>query len=273
MRLRAFAVAAALGLALPASVPAAAQTRLADGEVTRAGPFTAYLINPTTRYAHGVLGDAIEAGGFVVERAGRKLIYRLGEDAVFEDRRVRLLDLDGDGQPEAVIVKSYLQRGAALAVYRIRSDRIVPLAESAAFGVPHRWLNPIGAADFTGSGETMLAAVLTPHLSGSLRLYRLVRGTLSEAARFQGVTNHIVGSRNLDLAAIADIDGDGTPEIVLPTLDRLALAAVGFRGGKGTIVARVAVPKRIVALNAVKGGRAAVTLEDGSQATVELAGR
>ncbi|AVO47349.1 hypothetical protein [Phreatobacter cathodiphilus] len=107
-------------LASPALAQPAAP-RLPDTETTRAGGLTAWLIDPTTRYAHGVLGDAIEAGGFVVERGGRSLHHRLGPDAVFEDRRVRLVDLGG-GSPAALVVKSYLRRGAALAAYAIGAE-------------------------------------------------------------------------------------------------------------------------------------------------------
>lgn len=281
-RLRRCAVKWAYGVALGSVLsmlagasPGSAETlrRLPDGEVARAGALTAYLIDPTTRYAHGVLGDAIEAGGFAVERGGRRLVYRLGQDAVFEDRRVRLVDIDGDGAAEALVVKSYLNRGAALAVYKLRGDAIAPLAESAAIGTPNRWLNPAGVADFSGSGERLVAAVITPHLAGSLRLYRLAGGALAEVARLDGVTNHILGSRDLDLARIADIDRDGVPEIVLPTLDRTALVAVGLRDGKLAIVRRKSTPRRIASLRRVRDGKATVTLEGGKAATVDLTAR
>jgi hypothetical protein len=258
--------------ALPA--PAAELRRLPDGETVSVGGLAAYLVDPTARYDHGVLGDAIEAGGFAVERDGRRLTYRLPEDAVFEDRRVRLGDLDGDGTPEAIVVKSYLQRGAAIAVYALRAESIEPLAESPAIGARHRWLNPVGVADFAGTGETTVAAVLTPHLAGSLRLYRLAAGRLVEVARLDGFTNHIIGTRNLDLARLDDVDGDGVPDIVLPSLDRGALAAVSFRGGKAVQIRRVAVTGRIVTLDSVKAGVATVTLDSGAPATIDLnAGR
>jgi hypothetical protein len=263
-----------LALAALAATPAAAQKaeslrRLPDTEVTWLGQVSAYLIDPTTRYDHGVLGDAIEAGGFAVERNGQRLIYRLPDDSVFEDRRVRLVDLDGDGQPEAIIVKSYQQRGAAIAVYRILADRIEPLAESPAIGTRHRWLNPAGIADFTGTGEIMIAAVITPHLSGSLRLYRLAGGKLEETARIDGYTNHIIGSRDLDLGRLADVDGDGIPEIVLPSIDRRTLAAISFKQG-ARVLRKTPIESRIQTLVSIRGASAVITTEKSGNQSVNL---
>lgn len=274
---RLFGLALSLAAALAVTPPGYAQgddmRRLPDGIVTRAGAYSAYLIAPTTRYRHGVLGDAIEAGGFAVEHKGRRLVYRLGEDAVFEDRLVRLADLDGDGIPEAIVVKTYLNRGAALAVYAIGKERIAPMAESAALGIPNRWLNPVGVADFRGSGEPMIAAVLTPHLNGSLRVFRLAGDALVEAGRLDGVTNHIIGSRDLALGAVDDVAGDGVPQVVLPTRERGALVAVSFRAGQAAITHRQEVPGKIVAVKSVRRGKATLTLDNGRQLTVNLRGR
>jgi hypothetical protein len=259
------------GLAAIAS-PALAQTtpqRLPDTETTRAGDLSAWLTDPTTRYAHGVLGDAIEAGGFMVERRGRTLHHLLRPDAVFEDRRVRLVDLGG-GTPSALVVKSYLRRGAALAAYAIDEGAITPLAESEAIGTPNRWLNPAGVADFARTGTPLVAAVVTPHIAGSLRLYRRAGARLEEVARLDGVTNHVIGSRDLDLGRISDIDGDGVPEIVLPSLDRLRLVAVSFAGGTGRIVASVPVPAPIVRLEPMNSGQAVVHLQDRRTLSLDL---
>ncbi|WP_376989044.1 hypothetical protein [Bosea sp. R86505] len=261
-------VAAVFAIGCGRGVLAQDLLRLPDGEVTRSAGVTAYLVDPTTRYGHGVLGDAIEAGGFVVERDGQRLLFRLGADAVFEDRRVRLADLDGDGEPEAIVVKAYLDRGAALAVYRIGRHAIEPLAEGPAIGQRNRWLNPVGVANFTGSGQSMLAAVVTPHLAGSLRLYRLAGAALVEVSRIDGFTNHRLGERDLDLARIGDIDGDGTPEIVIPSLSRQDLAAIGFKGGRAVVLGKASVKQRIARFPAMRGPRATIETDTGERLDV-----
>ena len=75
----------------------------------------AWLAEPTNRYGHGVLGDAIEAASIVVERkGGKRETVRLGNDSVFEDLEPRIADFGGG--EKIVAVKSYLAAGSALAV-------------------------------------------------------------------------------------------------------------------------------------------------------------
>jgi hypothetical protein len=183
---------------------------------------------------------------------------------------VRLADLDGDGLPEAVVVKAYLDRGAAIAVYRIGRHGIEPLAESAAIGQRNRWLNPVGVADFTGSGQAMLAAVVTPHLAGSLRLYRLSGTALVEVARIDGFTNHRLGQRDLDLARLGDIDADGTTDIVIPSLSRQGLAAIGFRGGRAVVLGTTEVDQRIARFLALRGQNATIETDAGERRVVTV---
>ncbi len=256
------------GSSLPVASRAQDFMPLPDGEISSFQGMTARLISPTTRYQHAVLGDAIEASGIIIERHGRPHVYHLNEDAVFEDRRARLWDLNGDGVPKVVVVKSYLDRGAALAVFSITEKGIEALAESPAIGTRYRWLNPIGAEDFSGNGDRLIAAVITPHLSGSLRFYKLSGNALAEVARIDGYTNHILGSRDLDLARV--ITREGKPMIVIPTLDRRSLALLSFQGGTARVVARQAAPARIISLAIGLDNMPRVVLEDGKTLKMPL---
>jgi hypothetical protein len=245
-------------------------SKLPDGEITRFGTYSAWLVGPTTTYAHGALGDAIEAQGFVIERNGSRLHFRLPTDQVFEDRRVRLTDVDGDGSPEALIVRADLTRGASLALYTIKGGPIELMAESEAIGQRNRWLNPVGIADFSGSGELFIAAVVTPHLNGSLRFYRIDGGRLISLGGIDGLTNHINGNRDLDLSHVADLDGDGSMEIVLPSLDRTRLVAVSFRQGSAKIEEEWQVPSPIQRLSPAGNGKVKLALANGQTQIVEL---
>ena len=104
---------------LPLPLHALPDGIIAEGsrEVARA-----WLADPTNRYDHGVLGDAIEAESVVVERRdGRRDVVTLSPDAVFEDLRPRIAPLGGSDK--VVVVKSYLARGSALAVIGERNGR------------------------------------------------------------------------------------------------------------------------------------------------------
>lgn len=206
--------------------------RLPDGELTKVDSWSAWLTGPTDRYAHGALGDAIEASGFTVWHAEEMFSFELDSNHVFEDRRVRLVELDGDPSPECVIIRSHLTEGAAIAVYDIGQDGISLKAETPNIGRANRWLNIAGFGDFTGRGTTEIAAVITPHLVGSLRVYELVGSRIVERGRIEGYTNHINGTRDLDLAKIGDRNGDGVTDIALPRIKDGKAAVVTFAGGK-----------------------------------------
>ena len=208
--------------ALPDGQPALGQRDIAQ----------AWLVGPTTRYGHGVLGDAVEAGGLrAVMADGRVLDHRLGPDSVFEDLQPRLADLDGDGRDEILVVRAYLSAGAALAVFSIRDGRLVLRAETAPIGIPNRWLNPVGVGDVDGDGEVEAAYVETPHIGGILRVVALRGDRLVEEATVHGVSNHAIGSRALGLSAVLDLDGDGSDDILLPTAARRGVRFISLAGG------------------------------------------
>lgn len=181
---------------------------------------------PTTRYAHGVLGDAIEHGELVLTLAGgkRKRIV-LPQSRVFEDTAPRLFDVDGDGEREVIVVESDQSRGARLAIY----DAEGLVAATDYIGRANRWLAPagIGAADLDGDGTVELAYVDRPHLAKTLRIFRFSKGKLVALADLPGVTNHRIGERDI-AGGIRDC-GRGA-EIVVADAGWTRVLAVRFDG-------------------------------------------
>jgi hypothetical protein len=201
---------------------------LPDGHVARGeqGVARAWLVMPTKRYAHGALGDSIEAGGLEVETtAEERLRFALPNDSVFEDTIPRLADLDGDGQDEIILVRSYRGLGASLSVVGFRAGVLGPIAETPPIGASRLWLNPVGegVGDFDGDGVLELAYIETPHTGGTLYIWRLNAGRLERITGLRGVSNHRFGSRWQKLSLVYDIDGDGRDDILTPTQERDSL--------------------------------------------------
>lgn len=203
-----------------------------------------YFSQPTTRYAHGILGDDIEAGALSVS-TDRIRSYVLPPDRVFEDLLPRLEDMTGDGWPELVVVESHQDHGAAVSVYSIIDGVPQPLARSPWIGTSNRWLNPVGVADFNNDGQLEIAIVQTPHIGGILILYQLQGRTLKEVARTSGYSNHEIGSRNLGLGYVVDWNCDGTTDIVIPDQNRLGVSAISFKNNTPSILDHLIVTSTI----------------------------
>lgn len=203
---------------------------LGQGAIADPAPLilAADYAEPTTRYTHGILGDAVEWGALRLELADctdcpkRRVVLRLPQHRVFEDVAPRVVDL-GTGRALVVVVESDLSKGARLAIY----DAQGVVAATPFIGTRNRWLAPIGAADLDGDGKVELAYIDRPHLAKTLRLWRFEDGKLTEVAQLPGVTNHRIGE--------ADIAGGirnctGTPEMIVATADWSRLIAVTFDG-------------------------------------------
>lgn len=221
-----------LGVAAANDLPAGAlpDAVVAEGEGVVQ---KAWLAEPTDRYGHGILGDAIEAGALMVElEGGRTLGLRLPKSSVFEDRYVRLADFNGDGTDEMVVVESSLSDGAALAVYGIREGRLQLIGRDQWIGTRNRWLNPAGIADFDGDGRLEVAIVVTPHIGGTLRFLRPDGRNMIRVAEMWGFSNHAIGSRDQHLSAVLDWDGDGIVDLVLPDESRRTIRVMSFATGQ-----------------------------------------
>ena len=206
-----------------------------------------WLTEPTERYGHAVLGDGIEAGGLLVRLAdGDSLTLSLPAAQVFEDLTPRLVDLDGDGRDEILVVRSSQSSGAMLVAYGLVEGALREVAKGPERLTAHRWLNPVGAADFDGDGVLEVAYVETPHIGGVLRILFRQGDRLVQEAEAYGFSNHAIGSRALGLSAILDADGDGLPEILLPDARRRALRVMGFVDGALRERAALALEAQIV---------------------------
>jgi len=210
-----------------------------------------------------VLGDSIEAGSLVIARRdGRRGVVTLDANAVFEDLwpRVALLG----GAERIVVVKSYLDRGSAIAV--IDADFMAVIAEAPPIGRPHAWLCPAGIADYDGDGTIDIAFVRQPHVLGRLELWSWRNGPLRKAAELADVSNHFIGSRALGMSWTSDFDGDGHADLAVPSLDRKQLRLIAF-APHARDIARVPLPARVTTnlASTIHRGRLALVagLEDG----------
>jgi len=177
---------------------------------------------PTTRYAHGVLGDAVEWGALLLETEAGAVTIRLPETRVFEDLAPRLVALPG-GATVAMVVESDQAGGARLALY----DAGGLHAATPFIGMANRWLAPVAAADLDGDGALEFAYVDRPHLAKTLRIWRLDAGRLVEVAALPGLTNHQIG---WDFIAGGLRDCGGGPEMILASGDWQQVMAVRYDG-------------------------------------------
>ncbi|MEM8707378.1 MAG: hypothetical protein AAGE98_13025 [Actinomycetota bacterium] len=199
---------------------------LSDGRVVTDGEIVVVLADPTDRYGHAVLGDDIEAGAIEIHAAtdgpGQNTRIELERDVV-EGRTALLGDVDGDGTDEILVTLSNADTGARLALYD-RSGAAV--AESDPIGRGNRWRNQLAIAPVGPNGEIEVVDIRTPHLGRTIEWFRLEGDRLELVAELPGFTSHVIGSRNLELAIVADPDGDGRLEVVASSPDRFVLSVV-----------------------------------------------
>ncbi|HET7874406.1 MAG TPA: FG-GAP-like repeat-containing protein [Methylomirabilota bacterium] len=200
-------------------------------------PEALVLADPTDRYPHGILGDRIEAGSLVAiglspNGLDLRARYTMPAPAVFEDLVPLVASVGGTNSPVVLLARSAPRHGAALVALGWREGGLALVAEGVGYGQSHRWTHLIGAADLTGDGKSEVVAVATPHLVGVLSAYRLTGGYLARIARAPGYSSHAAGSRNLEQALIADLDGNGFPEVVVPRQSRDALAGLELQGDR-----------------------------------------
>ena len=205
---------------------------LVCGAAPFAGAATAEIngaryVEPTTRYEHGVLGDAVEYGALELSfDNGASKRFTLPHSRVFEDTAPRLIR-DPQGNRRVLVVESSLREGARLALYDGRGL----FAATPYVGRPHRWLAPVGAADLDGDGYLELAYIDRPHLAKRLRVWRLTGKSLDHVADQSGLTNHRIGWDHIPggIRRCGEV-----PEMVTATADWSVIAISTLREGRIT---------------------------------------
>jgi len=197
----------------------------------------------TDRYRHRALGDAVEGSSLVVVDPSSErisVVATLDAPAVFEGLYPLVADLDGDGDREIVTTVATAADGARIRIY---APDGTDLATGPVYGPG--WRHQLCAAPFAPDGATELAAVRKPHVDRTLEYYRLDGGDLTIRATREGHATHTFGSRNVDGALGGDVDGDGRPELLVPTTDRTVLSAVRRVAGGTELVGSLRLGARL----------------------------
>lgn len=246
--------------AVPAPTVDGFDDPLPDAVVVEASGVAVALTQPTDRYPHGALGDRIEAAAVEVlgPEPGQRRTFGPEPPAVIEGLSAIVADATGDGVPEVLVTEADADQGASLALWTIDGEL---LARSVGIGLGNRWRNQLAIAPVGPDGEVEIIDVRTPHIGGTVQFFRIDGEELVRVASQSGFTSHRFGSRNLDLGAVFDADGDGALDVVVPTDRREALGVMARRtdetgaGYDGVlIVAEVPLPGRMTTNLAVGPG-------------------
>jgi hypothetical protein len=194
------------------------------------GITTATYASAVERYGHFALGRPYEYARLIVNtESGRTIALDLPDDEVFEDLTPRLVTLAAGEPREILTIVSQRDKGSRLTLIKLKDGRLEVSAESSSVGTPNRWLNPVGVVDLDGDGRAEIAAVTTPHIGGSLRIYRRIGNKLVEIAALAGFSNHIFGKSELDLSAIVSVGGQ--LRMLVPDSTRSRLRFIAWERG------------------------------------------
>lgn len=224
--------------------------------------------DPVDRYGHFALGRPHEYARLTATTdSGRSFELRLPEDEVFEDLTPRVVRLAIGEPAEILAIVSRRDDGSRLVMIRLSGDRLEVSAESPAIGTPRRWLNPVGVVDLDGDGRAEIAMVTTPHIGGTLRVYRRNGRKLVEIAALAGFSNHVYGTPELGLSAPVSIAG--RMRLLVPDAARLRMRITALEGGRLVEVGRCALPAPVTgAIRVVSPSEISVGLTTGRRIIV-----
>jgi len=185
----------------------------------------AQYASPTKRYTHGIMGDAIEASDLVVVVNDNFYNIELSDNYVFEDIRPRLANVDEDEALEFICIRSHLNKGAGIVIYKLGKNGLYEYAFVPEIGIRNRWLNIVAIQDLDDDKKIELAWIETPHIGGILKVAEITEGELQIIDEVFPFSNHAIGETNLCLSVI-NIENDNKV-VYVPSQDRQSI--VGFR--------------------------------------------
>lgn len=202
--------------------------RLPEQEISISSDYGVYAqyAMPTEKYTHGILGDEIEAEQLVVVVDEVFYEYKLTEDYVFEDIRPRLYDVDGDSELEFITIRTNVNQGAGIAIYKIIGEELLEYACVPDIGRSYRWLNIVAINDLDNNGIVDLAWIETPHIGGILKVASIEAGRLQVLSEVSQYSNHKIGERNLCLSVLTE--QSDTKVFYVPNQDRDKIAGFAF---------------------------------------------
>lgn len=218
--------------------------------VSRDGRLAVYAAATNQRYVHAVLGDDVEGASLVVLAIVNDQLtpierVDLPGDDLYEGLSPLWADLNEDGVDDLVTTVSNGQVGSRLRAY-IFADEGLGTVDGPAIGTGFRWQHQLAWGAFGPNGEMELVDVRTPHIGGIVRFYRYAGDALRIVAEQPGYTSHIINSRNLDMAVAGDFNGDGRPELAVPSQNRMLLAGLQRTQRGIAVVWELPVPSPIV---------------------------
>lgn len=200
---------------------------LPDGRIVTDGRRAAVPIDPTDRYRHGVLGDAIESTAIAVvdpegDRGEPVVLDRTEPpgESVFEG----LLPFWPGGEDrQFVLTEASASDGARVALYE-NGRRVAAGPRVSGTG---GWTHQLAVGPFAPDGSTEIATVEKPHVEHNLQFLARDGDSLSVEAARRGYQSHtIAAGRNTSRVRAGDFDADGRPEVLLPRTDQQHLDGV-----------------------------------------------
>ena len=225
----------------------------------------AHYSKPVTRYGHFALGRPHEYAQLnIVTDNKQRHVLVLPEGEVFEDLSPRLVHLAASQDPALLTIISNRNSGARLALVRLIDNELLISSQSPPIGTPMRWLNPVGVADLDGDGQAEVAAVITPHIGGRLKVYKERGDELVEVAALAGFSNHVYHSDVLSLSVAMPVGGK--MRLLVPDFTRRFLRIIALRDGALVEVGRCPFSEPISgALMRISDSKVSVNSSEGKQ--------